>query len=563
MFPSILRTASWSTVALCVFPLVSVAFFAFSGDLETVRSLAGSVMPRYLWTTIQLVLLVGIGVAVIGTATAWLVVMCDFPGRRVLEIVLALPFAFPAYVLAYAYTDLLDHPGFVQTTLRAVTGWGPRDYWFPEIRSLGGAALMLVLVLYPYVYLLVRASFMRQSQTAYQAARTLGHSSWSTFFRVSIPLARPAIAGGTILALMETVADFGTVAHFGVQTFATGIYQAWISVGDKAAASQLALCLLGVALTLVLIERLERRGRRHHDSGKKVEAIARHRLRGMRAMLATSACLLPVLGGFVIPLIVLGEMAHGSGQNPFSSRYLDFISNSLTIATLASVVIVSLAMLMGYFVRLYPSRLARFAKSVAGIGYAIPGGVIAVGVFIPLAAFDNMVDAWMRANFGVSTGLLISGSIVVLLIAYVVRFMAAALSAFDTGISQIKATTDGVARSLGATPGRLIGRIHLPLMKASIMTGLLIVFVDVMKELPATLILRPFNFDTLAVQAHRLASDERLAQAAVPSLIIVAFGLLPVVILCRSIAATRPVHHLDRPGRAGVARQITHEAATP
>jgi iron(III) transport system permease protein len=545
MFRFVLRYLSWFTVVLCAFPLVAVGVSALGGTLDTFQSLAATVLPRYLWTTIQLVFWVGLGTAVIGTAAAWLVVMCDYPGRRWMEILLALPFAFPAYVLAYAYTDLLDHPGVVQSVLREMTGWGPREYWFPEIRSLGGAALMLTLVLYPYVYLLVRAAFLRQSQSGYQAARTLGHTPWQAFFRVSLPLARPAIAGGTILALMETVADFGTVAHFSVQTFSTGIYQAWISIGDRAAASQLALCLMGVAFTLVLLERIERGGRRHHEAGKRIEAIARHQLTGWRAAGAVGICLPPILGGFVIPLIVLFEMAVTSGQNPLSPRYIDFITNSLTVASIAAFVTVGLAMALGYYARLYPSRGANVSKSVAAMGYAIPGGVIAVGVFIPFAAFDNALDSYMRSTFDISTGLLLSGSAIVLVVAYAVRFMAAALSAFDTGITQIKQTTEGVARSLGAGSTRLVGRIYLPMMKASLLTGLLIVFVDVMKELPATLILRPFNFDTLAVQAHRLASDERLAQAAVPSLIIVAFGLLPVIVLCRTIANTRPKHHAD------------------
>jgi ABC-type Fe3+ transport system, permease component len=246
----LLKTAAWIVSLICLAPIVSVALAAVSGTLVTWNSLAATVLPGYAWTTVELVVIVGLGTGIIGTATAWLVTACAFPFRRTFEIALALPLAFPAFVLAYAYTDLLDHPGAVQTWLRAVTGWGPRDYWFPEIRSLGGAAAMLIFVLYPYVYLLVRAAFLRQSPTAYFAARTLGHAPWSAFFRVSLPMARPAIAGGVILALMETIADFGTVAHFGVQTFATGIYAAWFSMGDRLAASQLALCLLVVALAL-------------------------------------------------------------------------------------------------------------------------------------------------------------------------------------------------------------------------------------------------------------------------------------------------------------------------
>ncbi|WP_306119681.1 MULTISPECIES: iron ABC transporter permease [unclassified Roseitalea] len=542
-----LKAFAWLIAALCILPIVAVGVSAAGGSWETWAGLAGTVLPRYVWATVQLVVLVGLGTAMVGTGAAWLVTLCQFPGRRVFEILLALPLAFPAYVLAYAYTDLLDHPGAVQTALRAVTGWGPRDYWFPEIRSLPGAALMLIFVLYPYVYLLARAAFLRQSPTAYFAARTLGHSPWSAFFRVSLPVARPAIAGGVILALMETVADFGTVAHFGVQTFATGIYQAWFSMGDRPAAAQLAFCLMLVALFLVFLERIERGARRHHEAGRRVEAMAPHFLSGWRAAGAIALCAVPVLAGFAVPLAVLFDMAVTSGQSPFTERYIGFVRNSLSVSFVAAVVTVAAAVLVGYFVRLSPGRLANTAKTVAGMGYAIPGGVIAVGVLVPFAAFDNALDAFMRARFDVSTGLLLTGSIAVLVFAYMVRFMAVALSSFDTGMSQIKPSVDAVARTLGASTGRMLWRVHLPLMRASLLTGFLIVFVDVMKELPATLILRPFNFDTLAVQAYRLASDERLAQAAVPSLIIVGFGLLPVIILCRTIARERPRHHSELP----------------
>ncbi|MDZ7824446.1 MAG: iron ABC transporter permease [Ahrensia sp.] len=530
---------------LCLLPIFFVVFSALSGTFETSSRFAVTVLPRFTWNTIVLALLVGIGTGIIGTAAAWLVSTCQFFGRRTLELLLALPLAFPAYVLAYAYTTLLDHPGPVQTALRSLTGWGPRDYWFPEVRSVWGAALMLIFVLYPYVYLLARAAFLRQSPTAYFAARTLGHTPWSAFWRVSLPVARPAIAGGVLLVLMETIADFGTVAHFGVQTFATGIYQAWFSMGDRAAASQLAFCLLMVALMLVVVERSQRGAARHFDAGKRLEAMAPHQLSGWKNFGAFMACALPVFLGFFLPVIVLFSMAFDAGQNPFTERYMRFITNSLTLASMAAVFTVVGAFLVGYWHRLYPGRFSGKAKLLAGIGYAVPGGVIAVGLLVPFATLDNALDAFMRAQFGVSTGLLFTGSLTVLVFAYAVRFMAAAMSSFDTGMSAIKPNIDAVSRSLGAGSGRMLKEVHLPLMRASMLTGLLLVFVDTMKELPATLILRPFNFDTLAVQAYRLASDERLTQAAVPSLVIVAFGLLPVIVLCYTISKERPRHHSE------------------
>ncbi|MEO0429862.1 MAG: iron ABC transporter permease [Pseudomonadota bacterium] len=528
--------------AVCAGPPISVAITAFTGSFETWGMLSSTVLPRYLWTTVQLVLMVAVGVTILGTACAWVITNTRFWGRPVFEIALAVPLAFPAYVLAYAYTDLLDHPGFVQTTLRDLMGWGPRDYWFPEIRSLGGAALMLTLVLYPYVYLLARAAFLMQSVTAAQVARTLGAGPWTSFFRVSLPMARPAIAGGAALAMMETIADFGTVAHFNVQTFATGIYRAWFSMGDRGAAAQLSLCLLVFAVTLATLERLSRGAAQRHQAGKRFEALQPTPLRGGAAAGAIALCTLPVLLGAVIPVVMLFSMAIGSGQNPFEPRYLSFSINSLTLSGGAAVLIVLAALIVGYAVRLVPGAFTRGAATLAGVGYAVPGGVIAVGLLVPLAAFDNALDDVMEARFGISTGLFLTGGAGILLVAYLVRFMAVALNSVDAGLSTIRPSMDHVSRTLGAGPMSTLGRVHVPLLRASLLTAGLIVFVDVMKELPATLIMRPFNFDTLAVQAYRLASDERLTQAAVPSLVIVAFGFLPVMLLAREIRRSRPGH---------------------
>ena len=533
--PRRLSGLAWLVAGLCVLPMAAVVVAALGGGTDTLVSLAGSVLPRYAGATALLVVIVGTGTAVIGTATAWLVTATRFPGRRVLEIALALPLTYPAYVLAYAYTDLLDHPGWVQTSLRDLTGWGPRDYWFPEIRSLGGAAAMLVFVLYPYVYLLARAAFLRQSATAYIAARTLGQGPWGAFFRVSVPVARPAIAGGVLLAMMETLADYGTVAYFGVQTFATGIYVSWFGLFDRAAAAQLALCLLVVALALATLEQRQRQNQRHHDAGRRFERMEPVTLRGRAAAGAVAICALPVFFGFLLPTGILIALASGASQILLSPRYLAFLQHSLTLAGIAAGLTVAAAMVMGFNARLRPTRGTQAAMRIAGIGYAVPGWVIAVGLLFPFAAFDNWLDAIMEAQFGIDTGLLITGSIWLMIAAYMVRFMAVALNAYESGLSTVNPNMDAVARTLGQGPVPMLRRVHMPILRPSILTALLIVFVDVMKELPATLILRPFNYDTLAVQAHRLASDERLAEAAVPSLVIGAVGLLPVALLCWSI----------------------------
>ncbi len=535
----VLSFVSVSVAVVCALPMLAVLIAALSGGTETVQHLIDTVLGRYAATTLLLVLLVSIGTFAIGVGAAWLVTMTRFPGVKILEIALVLPLAFPAYVLAYAYTHVLDHPGIVQATLRDVTGWGPRDYWFPEIRSLGGAAAMLVLVLYPYVYLLARAAFLQQSGTTFLAARALGSSAWAAFFKVSLPLARPAIAGGVLLAVMETIADFGTVAYFGVQTFATGIYTSWFSMFDRAGAAQLALCLLSFALLLALLERIQRGRAKYHDPSRRSQAMPPIQLKGWGAAAAMIVCGIPVVFGAVLPIGVLLVMGLGSEQNLFSPRYLGFIQNSVTLAGIAAVVTVCAAISVGFFQRLRPGRLSNGSAYVARLGYAVPGGVIAVGLLVPFAAFDNAFDAWMRATFDISTGLLITGSIWLLIAAYLVRFLAAALGAYEGGQAMVHANMDAAARSLGQTPLGTLRRVHLPILAPSLLTALLIVFVDVMKELPATLIMRPFNYDTLAVQAYRLASDERLEGAAVPSLVIVAMGLLPVILICRQVGRKR------------------------
>jgi len=530
-----LSVLAYVIAAACLLPMLAVALAAVTGGTDTITHLLDTVLPRYTLATVVLVVLVAGGTFALGVGAAWLVTMTRFPGVRIFEIALVLPLAFPAYVLAYAYTFVLDHPGIVQSTLRDVTGWGPRDYWFPEIRSIGGAAAMLILVLYPYVYLLARAAFLQQSATAFLAARALGNNALQAFWKVSLPMARPAIAAGVLLAVMETIADFGTVAYFGVQTFATGIYTSWFSMADRAAAAQLALCLLAFALVLAMAERSQRGRAKYHSAGKAHISMPPAELKGWHAGLALTLCVVPVMLGFVLPVLILAQMGLESEQNLLSRRYVGFLQNSLTLAGTAAVVTVFAAISVGFFQRLKPGRGSAVTTYVARLGYAVPGGVIAIGLMVPFAAFDNRLDAWMRATFDISTGLLITGSIWLLIGAYMVRFLAAALGAYEGGQAMVHANMDAAARSLGESPVGTLRRVHLPILTPSLLTALLIVFVDVMKELPATLIMRPFNYDTLAVQAYRLASDERLEGAAVPSLVIVAVGLLPVILICRQV----------------------------
>lgn len=538
------RGSPWSAAALIcggliVAPILGVLAALFAESEGTWRHIVETVLPVYLANTLALALMVGAGAGAVGVGAAWLVTMCRFPGRGAFEWALALPLAFPGYVIAYAYTYMLDHPGPVQSGLRALFGWGPRDYWFPEIRSVEGAGLMLTLVLYPYVYLLARAAFLHQSATALDVARTLGLGPWGAFRRVALPMARPAVATGVALALMETLADFGTVAHFGVQTFATGVYRAWFAMGDRIAAAQLSACLLIFVLALVAIERAQRRAARYHPTGG-FSALRAFPLSGWKAAGAALLCGLPVTFGFLLPLAMLLEMSLSAGHALFGPRYLGFALNTLILAAVAATATVALAVLLAYAERLAPGPATRLANRLAASGYAVPGGVIAVGLLIPLAAFDNALDAWARETLGVSTGLLLTGSIAALVFAYVVRFMAVALQTVEAGFGKITPNMDHAARALGETAGGALRRVHAPILSGAMLTAGLIVFVDVMKELPATLIMRPFDFDTLAVQAYRLASDERLTQASTPALTIVAAGLIPVLLLSARIRRSRP-----------------------
>jgi iron(III) transport system permease protein len=538
--PGWLTWAALAIAALFAVPVMSVLVHLAMPGNGIWRHLAGTVLPGYLANTFLLALGVGLGVPVIGAGCAWLVTMCRFPGRKLFEWALILPLAVPAYVMAYTYTDFLQFTGPVQSLLRDLTGWAPRGYWFPEIRSVGGAVVMLVLVLYPYAYMLSRAAFLEQSVCALEVSRTLGCGPWRSFFRVALPLARPAIAAGTALALMETLADYGTVSFFGVPTFTTGIVRAWISLGDRVAAAQLASALLGFVFVVLLLERWSRGRARYHHTSSRYQRLPGYRLAGWKAALATLACALPLTFGFLLPAAILLVMSIEAGDTQFGARFLHLAANSFTLASVTALLAVALALVMAYGQRLHPNRWAMLANRVAGMGYAVPGTVIAVGVLIPFARLDNALDAWLRANLGISSGLILTGSIAALVFAYLVRFLAVSLHTVEASLGKIRPTMDDAARSLGKGPGDTLVQVHAPLMWGSLLTAGLVVFVDVMKELPATLVMRPFNFDTLAVQAYNLASDERLTEASTASLAIVAVGILPLLLLSRAIARSRP-----------------------
>lgn len=515
-----------ATALLVLAPLAALVLIAAQPTgADALAHLLSTVLPRYTLTSVLLVVEVAVFVLLLGVGAGWLVAAYDFPGRRWLEVAMILPLAMPAFVLAYAYTDFLDTSGPLQSWLRASTGWSIGDYWFPEVRSLTGAALFLALALYPYVYMLARNAFAERSESLAEAARSLGTPAPWVWWRVTWPVARPAVAAGLTLVTMETLADFGTVSFFAVDTFSAGIYRAWQGLGDRTAAARLALVLLAAVLVLVWLERRMRGRMAFHARSARPARV--RRLHGARGWAACAACAVPVVAGFVLPslLLVRAWWVQGGGVDP---RVLSWAWNTALLSGVAVAVVVPLALALAYALRVVQARWMGALAAVASSGYAVPGIVLGVGLLAVVGAIDRTVGAWPGA------GLLLGGTAVAVVYAYCVRFFAVAQHGLDASLKRISPSMDASARTLGAGQFEVLRRVHWPLLRPSVATAALLVFVDCLKELPATLVLRPFDFDTLAVVAYQFASDERLSEAAVPSLLIVVVGLLPVTILARS-----------------------------
>ena len=532
--PSIVGTALILSV-----PILTIAFSVFEPPGENWQHLKDTVLPEYLGNSLLLTFGVGSGTLLIGVSTAWLTAMCRFPGKNLFVWLLLLPMAMPAYIVAYTYTGMFDFAGPVQTTIRDWTGWRYQEYYFPQIRSMGGAIAMLSLVLYPYVYLLGRSTFLEQSVGVMEVSRTLDCGPWTVFYRVALPLARPAIVAGLSLALMETLADYGTVAYFGLGVFTTGIFRTWFGLGDYTSAAKLAALLMLFVFALIIMERVSRNKAQYHNSSGKLTRFSEYRLQGFKAWGAFAICAIPIFLGFFLPAAQLSLWAMETWSEMVDDRFFELIRNSFLLGLGAALISVILALFLGYGKRILPGKTTIVSIRTASIGYAIPGTVIAVGVIIPFAWLDVRIDAFMKSSFGISSGLILSGTIVAVMFAYVVRFLAISLQTVESGLDKIKPSMDDAARSLGYRPRETLFKIHIPLMKSSTLTALMIVFVDVMKELPATLILRPFDFNTLAVRAFELASDERLADSSTAALTIVIVGLLPVIFLSKTISQSR------------------------
>ncbi|BAL24121.1 iron ABC transporter permease [Azoarcus sp. KH32C] len=525
---------------LIAMPVLSVFSNVFVGGTGgTWAHLASTVLPEFVRNSLILCVGVGLGVSSIGITTAWLTTMLEFPGRRFFEWALVLPLAVPAYVMAYVYTDFLQFVGPLQSWLRASFGWKAGQYWFPDVRTTGGAVAMFMFVLYPYVYLLARTAFLERAAGMLEAGRSLGLGAWGCFFRVSLPLARPAVVAGSALALMETLADFGTVSYFGVQTFTTGIYRAWFSLGDRVAAAQLSAMLLAIVVLVLVVEHATRGRARYGNTSRQQALPTPVRLAFLPGLLAAGACAMPLLLGFLLPAGLLLKMALVEGDAQFGARFVGLARNSFFLASLTALAAVAFAVVLGYAARLARSRFPRLLNRVVGLGYAVPGSVIAVGVLIPVTRLDNVLAAWWEASFGVNPGLILTGGVAALVYAYLARFLSVALHTVESSLGKITVSMDDAARCLGYGKWSTLRHVHVPILRGSLLTAGLLVFVDVMKELPATLVMRPFNLDTLATQAHTLAADERLAEASTAALTIVVVGLLPMFIISRQIARGR------------------------
>lgn len=524
---------SWVTLALAAFfavPILAIAVHIFNPDVQSWARLWDTTLPGYIFNTALLMLLVGSLSLLIGVSCAWFVTAYDFPGRKVLTWALALPIAAPAYIIAYIYADILEFYGPVQSSLRSIFGWTHGDYSFPSIRNVCGGAIVLSLVLYPYIYLLARASFVSQSQSEWWAARSLGLSPKSAFFKVVMPAARPAIIGGLALVLMETLSDFGVADFFSIPTFSVGIFRNWLVIGNKAAALNLASIMLLAVGLLVILEAGTRKGR-VDVSGKTTEQSERIKPKKIAAWSMSLVCVLPVLLGLIIPVLRLIYHAVNSDNSVTQSHLWTYLSNSVGLALLVASIVLVMAIIFSTLQA--TGRFTPIATRIATLGYALPGALLAVGLLAPLTGLDKTLTRFAGETFGWQGGLILTGTLLALIYALTVRFLTVGFNAIDAGFAKIPPSMTYAARSLNAGRWRRLKTVTVPLLRPSLISAVILVFIDVIRELPATLILRPFNFETLATRVYWLASDEKLAQASGAALIVIAVGLIPTIFLNR------------------------------
>ena len=531
-----LALAAAAAIALAGLPIAAILVIAARGSADgTLTHLAQTVLPGATATTALLMLGVGAGTAATGVSAAWLVSAYRFPGRRLLEVALVLPLAMPLYITAFAYIELLDFTGPLQRLIRHVGGYtSVRQYWSPDIKTLPGAVFIMSSALYPYVYLTARIVFQMQSAAAMNVARTLGRGAFGAFWHVALPLARPAIVAGVTLAMMECLNDIGAVELLGVKTLTFAVFDTWLNRGSLSGAAQIATVMLAVVVGLVVAERLARRRRRFDVSARTIEPPRPMRLRGWHAGSAMLACAAPVVAGFALPAMLLVDYASRRLGMLASPALQSALVNSLSIATATAIAAILAALLIAYAGRLSASPATALLGRIAVLGYAVPGTVLGIGVLIPLAAFDNWFDGQMRSMFGIATGLLLTGSGAAIVYGCTVRFLAVSFGTIEAGLGKISEHMDMAARTLGRTMGQTLADVHMPLMRKCIATAGLLVFVDTLKELSATILLRPFNFETLATLVYSTTARGAYEDAALPALAIVAAGIVPVVLLIAS-----------------------------
>jgi iron(III) transport system permease protein len=527
---------SWLLSLLLFLPLLAIVWQSFGDDQDVFAQLWQTVLPDYLLNTLLLVVGVATLSMFIGVPIAWLVAMCQFPLRRFYVWGMLLPLAMPSYVVAFVYTDLLEYAGPIQSTMREFFGWNSaQDYAFFDVRTLSGATVMLALVLYPYVYLLARTAFLEQSQALVQSARMLGCSPWQSFWRISLPLARPAIAIAVALVAMESLADFAVVHYFAVPTLTTAVYDTWLGYGSLAAAARLSVLMLAVLFVLISVERLGRKKQRHYQRGSGQETIVRHQLTGVKGLLASIFCGGIFMAGFGVPFISLIDMAINYFDQSWNNQFFEYSINSLLLASGVALICLIIAIVLGFFKRLSTHKASDIAPKLASTGYALPGTVLAIGVLIPLSLFDRGINEFIESMGFDGPGLILSGTVFAIVAGYVVRFSALAIGSVESSLNKVSPSIDMVSVTLGTSPLAMLFKVHLPLIRKGCFAGALLVFIESMKELPAALLLRPFDYETLATYVYQFVSDEQLEQGALAAIVIVVVGLVPLLFLNRSL----------------------------
>ncbi len=526
-------------LALCMaLPLLTLLFEALSTHGDSFTHIKETVLTDYVINTVLLMASVGFLVLLIGIPLAWLIANCEFWGKRFFNWALVLPLAMPAYLVAYTYTDLLDYAGPIQITLRDWFGWTSiNDYWFFDIRSLSGAAIMLSLVLYPYVYLMVRASFLEQNATLTHAARVLGKSPFKCFMQVSLPLARTAIIASCALAMMESMADFATVNYFAVSTLTTAVYDTWLGHYDLASAAKLSAIMVMGIFVLLFLEQLQKGRQKNSNDAKVSQQTLSYKLSTKQTVLAVSFCSLILFLAFIVPVVILLQYAFHYFEQSWTTEVFDFALNSAGIALITALLALVLSLILNYSYRVKPTKAQSFSLKVASSGYAIPGTVMAIGVLIPLTFLDTQINdmaVWMGLS---APGLLLSGTVIAIIFAHLVRFIAIANKTLESSYEKISPSLDMVSKTMGTNGVNLLRKVHIPLIRKSALVAALLIFVESMKELPAALLLRPFDFQTLPTYVYQFASDEQLELAALGAILIVLVGLIPLLVLNRSIDA--------------------------